>query len=144
MAGVKLTPIGVDKAEAELVELINRLRDPAPALREIGEDLDLSHRMRWDRQQSPDGSPWEPLSLATVVRKAKKGLASDILVGRGDLRNLLRYAVTGKGLQFGTDRVYGATQHFGRGPIPARPWLGMSDSDRSAIVDIIQRHLTAG
>ncbi len=144
MSGVKLTPIGVNEAEAELVELIKHLRDPAPALREIGEHLDLSHRMRWDHQQSPDGSPWEPLSLATVVRKAKKGLASDILVGRGDLRNLLRYTVTKKGLQFGTDRVYGATHQFGRGPIPARPWLGMSDSDRSAIVGIIQRHLTAG
>ena len=115
----------------------------SPILREVGEYLDLSHRLRWDRAESPDGLPWKPLKAETVQRKIRKGRNRGILVESGNLRDLLRYQVSGEALYFGTGLVYGATHQFGRpeAGIPARPWLGISDDDEIAIEGIVYRHL---
>lgn len=138
-----------------LGELLDRIEDPRPAFREIGEYLDMAHRDRWDAQQSPDGTPWAPLSDATKAHKKKN--RDKILVEDGYLRDMLRYDASLDELLFGTDRPYGAVQHFGakqgefgttsRGaPIPwgditARPWLGLADEDEQPVLDILERHL---
>lgn len=115
-----------------------------PVLRDIGEYLDLSHRLRWDREESPGGKPWAPLNPATLSRKARNGRNRGILVERGNLRDLLSYQISGESLFYGTNQVYGSAQHFGRPEInlPARPWLGISDDDERAIEDILVKHLS--
>ena len=60
----------------------------------------------------------------------------------------------GHGVKVGTNRVYGAVQQFGNpdnryyntpggapAPIPPRPFLGISDEDRTRIIDILDDYL---
>lgn len=126
---------------AVLTELIARGEDLKPALREIGEYLDLAHRERWDRERAPDGTPWAPLKPATQARKKRN--AGKILVLDGYLRDQLRYQASSDRLEFGTDRVYGATHQFGRpeAGIPARPFLGLSEEDERQVLEILTEYL---
>lgn len=146
MAGAR---IEIHWEYSEALSVINAMaaagRDLEPAWREIGEYLDLAHRLRWDSQVAPDGTPWEPLDPKTIESKRRRGLPDDILVEHGYLRDLLRYETTAAELLFGSDRVYGATHQFGRpdAGIPARPWLGTSEEDDDEILVILQRHLEA-
>lgn len=72
------------------------------------------------------------------------------LIGEtGDLSRQISYKIEGNDtLYIGSSMIYAATQQFGAmrrefqgkapwGDIPARPFLGLSDSDRSTILDII-------
>lgn len=174
MAGASLA-INVEFEDREIREALKRLEraggDLEPAFRDIGEYLLISHRERFDKEQAPDGNKWEPLSDATLRRKMLKGVRrakgkkrkslttsrgtkagainalarSKTLVESGDLRDLLRYATTKQSLQFGTDRIYGATHQFGdpKRNIPAREFIGLSEADEKEILAILSRHLEA-
>ncbi len=76
------------------------------------------------------------------------------LIGEtGDLSRQISYKIEGNDtLYIGSSMIYAATQQFGAkrrefqgkapwGDIPARPFLGLSDSDRSTILDIIGNFL---
>ena len=133
------------------------LGDVTPIMRDYGEYLLISHRDRFQRQVSPAGTPWAPLSPEYQAQKKKN--ASRILVLEGFLANTLRYNAGPDGLEFGTNRPYGAVMQYGaaqgafgrtrrggpipRGDIPARPWLGHSAADDRELVDITQDHLQA-
>jgi phage virion morphogenesis protein len=142
MAGASIT---VDVDDREVMAMLNRLAHAAgdlkPAFHDIGEYLKISHRERFDRQESPDGQSWAPLDPKYQARKKKN--ADKILVLEGLLRDLLAYNVKADELEFGTNLVYGATHQFGRpeAGIPARPFLGFSDDDRAEILEILTVHL---
>lgn len=156
MAGARIQlDIEARSALEALGELLDRVEDPRPAFRDIGEYLDLAHRDRWDAQKAPDGTPWAPLSEVTKKRKTRN--RDKILVESGDLQDLLRYDVSLEELLFGTNQPYGAVQQFGAkqgefgqnsrgapipwGDIPARPWLGLADEDEEPVLEILERHL---
>lgn len=96
-----------------------------------------------------DGS----LSKAGQARIAnKKPLTGETKV----LQTTINYQLQGStGVSIGSPMVYAATQQFGAtagqfgrnghptpwGDIPARPFLGVSDSDRENILDILQSYL---
>ncbi|EOX1534567.1 phage virion morphogenesis protein [Vibrio cholerae] len=152
MAGVTLS-INVSDVEAirsHINQFAERGQNMSPALRDIGEHLLLSHHERWQQQQSPDGTPWAPLS--PKYQKRKKKHADLILVLNQHLSSSsLNYDVDPLGLSFGTSSEYGAIHHFGGSPemrpsnaaIPARPWLGLSESDFDEIAQILAIHLTS-
>lgn len=73
------------------------------------------------------------------------------LVDTKELANGIHHQLIPGGVVVGTDRMWGngdtvgaAVHQFGskNGRIPARPFLGLSDGDRSTILAIIERHLT--
>lgn len=138
MAGVNLQwRIETERLERALQALADRGGNARPAFEAIGEDLLLSHRDRFDAQESPDGEPWEPLSEA--YRKRKKRRKDEILVLNTYLRDTQRYQADDDQLEYGSDRVYAASMHFGdpeRG-IPAREWLGLSPDDESGAVQTL-------
>lgn len=169
MAGARIE-IDDRELHQALMRLVQAGRNPVPALREIGEALLISHHERFDAERAPDGSPWAPLSDETLRRKMLRGVkrtkgqkhkslttraghtkagairalaGTKTLVLDGYLKDLLRYQVTGASLELGTDRIYGATHQFGdpKRHIPARPFLGVSASDRAAIAAILTEHL---
>ncbi|AUB81445.1 phage virion morphogenesis protein [Candidatus Thiodictyon syntrophicum] len=175
MAGTNIT-IRVDDAavRAALGALIAKVGKPAAALRDIGEYLLLATDQRFRAQRAPDGTPWAPNSDVTLLRALGRGGLSRrrtasggrtltasgarrlavkmILRQKGFLQDTLRYDLTagGTGLQFGTDRKYGAMQQFGGtrsqwphlwGDIPARPFLGVTGEDSSEILALLRRHL---
>jgi len=144
MAGVQLK---IDVDERALREALTRIAALGGSMRlafaDMGEYLLESHDQRFRDQVSPGGKPWDPLS--PKYRARKKRNSNRILYLDGQLAGLLRYQATDQSLDFGTDRIYGATHHFGdpeRG-IPERPWLGISEADRSQLIAIAARHLAA-
>ena len=169
MSGAGIT-ITVDDAEVQAA--CNRLAAAAGnltgAFKNVGEYLVTSTKARFDRQQAPDGTPWAALSPKWLARKKDKGQDTRILVMRGHLMNWLRYQLVGSNeLQVGTDRAYGATHQFGADMtvfrkrrlsrvtakprpstmpshmnIPARPFLGLDETDRARILEIFTDFLT--
>lgn len=140
MAGAKIR-IDDRAVRAAFDELEHRAHDLTPAFNIIGGDLELAHRERFDRQVSPDGVPWKPLSDEYRQRKPKR--KDEILVRSTLLRDTLRYDPSNEDLVFGTDRVYGPTHQFGdadRG-IPARHWLGMDDENEAAAQRVLADYL---
>lgn len=144
MAGSSLR-LDIHYSQREVTETLHRLAaaggDMEAAFRDIGEALLNSHQERFERQESPDGARWEPLSDRYQARKKKN--RDKILILEGDLRDLLRYQTSPDGLVLGTDRIYGATHQFGDDSrnIPDRPFLGLSDDDRQTVLEILQDHL---
>ena len=107
----------------------------------IGEELLLSTDARFDSQTDPDGRPWEPLNAKYAAWKRAFHGTDKILKLRGYLRDTLRY----QAVAIGSNRIYSAIHQFGgqtgrehKTTIPARPYLGVSDDDVAAILEIIE------
>lgn len=145
MAGASFTVKVKDFDGKPISSLFERLRSAGADARlvfaDVGEELLITHRARFAAQQSPDGERWQELSPAYSRRKKKN--TSRILRLDGFLEDLMRWQATAARLSFGTDRIYGATHQFGDDSrnIPARPYLGISDDDRSRIIRVLERHL---
>ncbi|KQI69391.1 hypothetical protein AN189_02910 [Loktanella sp. 3ANDIMAR09] len=146
MSGAAIT-VTID--DADLVEQMQRKLDRLDNLRplhaQIGEHMLNSIEDRFDSETAPDGAAWTPLAPATTrARLARNGNAPlTILRERGRLAGSFNYTASPTEVRIGTNVTYAAIHHFGgaagRGrkvTIPARPILGLSDTDRSAISDI--------
>jgi phage virion morphogenesis protein len=135
---------------ARLVRALSDLQaavgDLSPALRDIVEELQESTKQRFGSKIGPDGQRWADNSDVTIERKGR----NDPLVGGGTLARELSYDVDQNTLTFGSLMEYAAMQQFGGkkaefpnlwGDIPARPFIGISSDDESAILAIIAKHL---
>ena len=137
--------IRIDDRQAvrALRELRRRGENLEPAMRSIGELLLNSTRARFDSERSPDGVPWQPLAPRTLARKKRN--RDKILTEEGRLRGTLAYQAGADWVEVGSPLIYGATHQFGRGPIPARPYLGLSPEDetdiRAEILDFVRAAL---
>ena len=158
------------QVQDRLSEIIGRSKNMRPAFLEIGEDLVESTKQRFSRGQAPDGTPWAANSPVTVARflgltggnfkkdgsLSKKGAlrTSSKKPLTGETRTLastINYQLKGAaGVSIGSPLKYAAIQQFGGqksefphlwGNIPARPFLGISEKDRTNILDITARYL---
>lgn len=137
-----------------LTELRQRLNgDLTPLMQAIGGILETSTRQRFEDEISPNGVAWAILMPATV--KAKNGFTG-ILKGspnqgsnsmEGGLMHSIRWEVSSDSLILGTDKPYGkyhqtGTQKAnGETKMVARPFLGLSNQDKSDIGDLINDFL---
>jgi phage virion morphogenesis protein len=143
MAGARITidDAAARRAFAGFAELG---RNPRALLVDIGADQLLRTRERAERQESPDGIPWAPLSPRYATRKKAKRPGARILVYDNlMLGALLSYQVDAGAVEVGTNALWGATHQFGadeRG-IPARAYLGLGDDDAQAVLDIVAEHI---
>ena len=155
-----------------LTRLLRAAEDPRPALRDIGELLVASTKQRFATSTGPGGEHWPANSYVTIQRMlAKKKGAYSKKTGKlaqsgagavtgkkpliGESRRLsaeISYALVPGGVEIGSNMEYAAMQHFGGkksafphlwGDIPSRPFLGVSDEDRSNILDIFNEYLAA-
>ncbi|HQQ70763.1 MAG TPA: phage virion morphogenesis protein [Alicycliphilus sp.] len=136
MAGTHLSinAVGLDSLRQRLQVMAGL--DTSTLLPRLGEYLLTSTQDRFSSQTDPEGSPWEALKPRTIKRK--KYNAAKILTERGFLRKNLRYQVLNKTtVQVGSNLEYAATHQYGRGNIPARPFLGLSPQDHQEIRTII-------
>jgi phage gpG-like protein len=102
------------------------------------------------RQQGPDGTPWKPLALPTVMAKG----FSAILVETGRMFESLTTPngtedtiwITGKNwLTFGTEVPYAKFHQTGTRRMPARPHVGIDQptADRigQRMADAVAQHI---
>lgn len=106
--------IRIEVDDRPVVDALNRLvaasADLRPVLKVIGEHMVQSTELRFDRQTTPDGAQWAPLSPQT--RASKKH--AKILTESQRLRRSIVYQVTGDGaVEVGTNVVYAAIHQFG-------------------------------
>jgi len=120
-------------------------------LDDIGFHLVNSTRDRRERQVSPDGTPFEPLN-PEYARKKRQTHPGRTILERDEhmIFDQFSHQVVGDELFVGTNAIYGAMHQFGgRGNIPgvgwrhipARPWLGLSEQDRTDVLDIAREHV---
>lgn len=132
---------------AALAELFETISSPIEAMQDIGEFMVNSTKERFKLGTSPEGTAWAPNSPVTLARKKEtRPLFGESL----SLSSQIFAAADASGVEWGSARVQAAMMQFGGtkeafphlwGDIPARPFLGVSDSDRTAILDIIHEAL---
>lgn len=154
-----------------LRRLSARMDDMTPVMADIGEHLAETTKRRFDTSTGPDGKRWAPNSEVTILqylgvykgsykkdgklsaKGASRSAAKKPLIG--DTRSLMSdifYKLVGtSSVEIGSTMEYAAMQHFGGnisqfpnlwGNIPARPFLGVSDADERAILDIVSGYLS--
>ena len=137
---------------AALRQLQNHTANLRPALKEIGETLKESTQQRFVNYTGPDGVMWEANSDATYERKASR--SGIPLTDSGTLGDTINSKVLGNdSVMIYSPMQYAAMMQFGGtkaefphlwGDIPARPFLGVSDSDESEILSILRTYLESG
>lgn len=150
--------IEFDNADVRAIisRLVSELEDPTPAFQDIGEYLVVSTKERFQEGIAPDGTPWAPNKDATAARK---GYNQPLIGETKRLSNEFHPEASASGVSIGTNLVYAAVQQLGAkkgslgtsktgrplpwGDIPARPFLGVSDTDAENIVAIALEHLEA-
>lgn len=136
--------------DKEIMESLQRLEhaagDISPALDAIGEVLVESTKQRFASGEGPDGQAWAENSPVTIDRKGR----NKPLIDEGTLANQLSHDVIGNQLMVYSSIEYAAMQQFGGtksefphlwGDIPARPFLGISESDADEILAIVHDYL---
>lgn len=132
-----------------------------PLMSAIGEGLTDSTKERFKTSTAPDGSRWSPNAPRTILaylneysgnftksgqlnkRGASRALSKKPLIGISkELSSTINYKATADGVQVGSPSIKASTHQFGREPkggfrarIPARPFMGLSQSDQELIND---------
>jgi phage virion morphogenesis protein len=152
---------------ADLGRLAARLEDPAPVMAEIAQHLELSTQRRFELEEGPDGTAWlksrrakaeggktlqKTRALLRSIRSASSAEESVVGVaksgGPGIYAAMHQFgativAKTAKGLSFSVRGEGGKPKRVvvKSVRIPARPFLGLSDGDRSAVRGIVGDYL---
>lgn len=107
---------------------------------EIGTLVEDQTKLRIaDEKRAPDGTPWAPWSerYAESLTRRNRVNPRSLLVGHGDLRDSVQNYTTGETVKVGSNLIYAAIHQFGGEavgmPIPARPYLGLSTDNATAI-----------
>jgi len=163
MAGIEMRHEIRDEQVAEMLGRMRRnVENLRPALLEIGEHLQGSVEERFRTETDPEGRPWEPLSEFTKENKRTDQILTES--GGAGLRGSIHYRAGRDFLEQGTNKIYAAIHQLGgtikakgggalaigrpggafalvkQVTMPARPYLGLSDSDRQVIDEILMRH----
>lgn len=165
--------ITIEINDADISDALGRavalLTDMSPLMNNIGAHLRDATEDRFKTGTAPDGSPWTARSPVTLARYTKLGLTygAHPLTLSGDLSNSIAHSygpdfamLTTKAkqaavMQFGAPQgAFGAfigkdklgRDHFHSipwGNIPARPFFGIAEEDRTNILDIVAEYLEA-
>lgn len=139
--------INDSQLQGGLSELTAKLANLKPAMVDIGEMQLRSVRKRFDREVSPDGTPWKTLAESTIKAKARRkrtGLPyrtnaepTAILKDTFTLRDSITYRASNSSVAIGTNISYGVFNQSNR------PFLGLDDADTIEIVEIIKEYLSS-
>lgn len=158
MSGFSIRLEAGDQALSALSGLVGRLDDATALYDELGRMLAGSTQHRFETETDPAGNPW-PDSLRVLT------LGGKTLTDSTALRSSITWEAFASGVAVGTNLIYasvhqlGATIEAKASPflhfavpgggyamvksvtIPARPFLGISDSDEMAILSLVESWL---
>jgi len=135
-AAIEIRPEGLAALGRRIDRLLAGLNNPEPLLRELAAAGESQTRRRMESdKRGPDGTPWPEWSPGYA---ATRHGGQSLLDARGDLIQSLTAFADRQTAGWGTNLVYAATHQFGRGAIPARPFLGVSDDDERELLGIAE------
>lgn len=130
---------------ASLSKEIGRIRKFGPFLKEIGQSLEASTKLRFRDSEDPNGNEWKELSEAYLeqLRRDNRGRRKPIrpLVLSGRLQKSISYSADANEVNIGTDVEYAAKHQEGLDGLPKREFLGISQKDEEEIERIVQKHI---
>ena len=140
--------------EAETRRLIAAGRQWKTVLAAFGAYMVAETAQNFKDQGRPE--KWQDVKEATKVARWMRGNSSrkrkrtmvgagaakfigmfKILMDSGRLANSITFDADNKQVEIGTNLVYAATHQFGRGKIPARPFLGFQETDVERFQEMI-------
>lgn len=162
--------ITIELKDDEISAVLNRLAaavtDMSEPMRHIGDDWLVSTQDRVKAGLDPEGAPFAPRSQTTIVRYQKLGLTyGKPLYQSGEMISQIAFASGPDFVEIGSNAIQAAVMQFGAqqgqfgafigkdvkgrdhfhsipwGNIPARPFLGLSEEDRSDIVATVSEWL---
>lgn len=148
---INIKPEGVTRLKQRLNSQANNLLNLQPFWQLVGMYVQKQTiKERFDKEQAPDGTKWKPLSPARIKQRMRRHRTGQmkILQDVGELRRSIQYEATQTYVRIGSNLIYARTHQFGRGKIPARPFLGITPNERRHINDMfrayLKRHVFAG
>jgi phage virion morphogenesis protein len=138
--------IEIDDAavQAWLAQAQMKLADMTPLFQGIGALLVSSTKLRFVDEVDPSGNKWLKLSDATLAHRRKEGKDAKILQDSGHLLGGIIYQPSPQQVLVGPSgpaTAYAGRHQFGIG-VPQRAFLGFTDADRLATIDLIKEYLT--
>ena len=132
---------GMSKLQNKIKNLAEKLENLQPFFNSVGEYMKRrTIKECFDKEQSPNGEKWKPLKEATLKRRRNKS-SHKILQDMGELRRSIQYKSSKNDVVIGSKLKYARTHQFGRGKIPARPYLGVTQSDKQHITNMFAIYL---
>lgn len=136
---------------------INRDMHHRQLAEEIGEMLVSSTQQRFEDEQAPNGSKWEPSQRA-------QDTGGKTLTDTAELKNSIGYIASPSGVSIGSNKVYAAIHQLGgtikakngklkfklpnggfaqvdKVDIPQREYLGISEEDKEEAQEIIRNFM---
>ena len=165
---------GLMNLERKLKAAQDMMRSLKPYWQSVGSYIQRQTiKERFEKEQSPTGEKWKPLSERTkaIRRKKHKSGNMKILQDNGELRRSITYEAGDTYVKVGSVLKYARVHQFGctinvtrkqraylhyRGfhikkstiNIPARPFLGITEAEcryiKSMLRTFIKRHITGG
>lgn len=118
--------------ERALTRLRRRIGNLQPVMQIVGETVASSTKLRFNKEQAPDGKAWKKSQRA--IREG-----GTTLIDTGRLRGSIISVADDDGVDIGTlDVPYGPFHQLGTRRMPARPFLGLSDNDEDDVLRILR------
>lgn len=140
---IRVDDDGFGEALERMLRLVPTLQ---PVMEEFGGILEASSQERFEDEKDPEGNPWPRLSDATLKQR---GDDAKILRDRGHLVQSITSSASRLEVAVGSNktqaRIHQLGGQAGRGKsveIPARPYLGVSADDRTAIGAVLGAKLS--
>ena len=124
--------ISIDLDDKVFSAVLDKIRAKTDDMRPVLELCAIQAMRMMASKFRNEGPGWAPLKPATLKRRARLNKSGPILVVNATLRNSIVSPSSSRGgiykldagsVEIGSNLVYAATHQFGRGPIPARPYL---------------------
>ncbi|MEQ5870238.1 phage virion morphogenesis protein [Sagittula sp. NFXS13] len=155
----------LDELTPALARVIAKLGDTTELMQDIGELMVNSTKQNFAEGTDPDGDAWAPKSMATLEayrrregKKANASVPSRPLIGvTRMLSTTISYEAQNGSVEWGSNQIQAAVMQFGAkkgafgtasngssipwGNIPARPFLGFGEADKTAIQETIEDYL---
>lgn len=125
---VKVKTEALERMADDIDDAVKRAMDLSPITKPAAQRLGGILTLGFRESKSPNGQPWKALSPKTIARR-RKG-SSKPLVDTELLRKSTIARADKDGIVFGVTgpaTLYAKTHQFGRGKIPARPFLPLDD-----------------
>lgn len=118
--------ITLEELESKLNQWTKSLQNKEPLLKQIGNHIQNTSELSFERQKSPFGNAWKPNSKVTLQNKR----GNKILIKSGSLSHSIHYQTSNNSVSIGTNIKYAPIHQFGgkagrnkRVNIPARPFM---------------------